>query len=211
MKSNIDLIKDSVDVLSGKWSDTIPTFFFYGILTQVLNEFLKMFLGFGSFIVQAGLFDVMYFALTAPMAVGIVIYSLAIVNGKEFYFGQIFEPYNNYLKTVGLILVLVLIIVGGLILFVIPGIILALIYSVSIYVLAEHPEISISDALKKSSELTKGYRTKLLLLGLIYTGLVILSAFTLFIGLLWLMPLFGITSANFYNELKRNQSVKKIS
>ncbi|MEE3035358.1 MAG: DUF975 family protein [Bacteroidota bacterium] len=209
MRSNIDLIKDSVEILSGKWSDVIPTFFFYAIIAQVSGDFLKLYLGFGLF--QAGLFDVMYFALTAPMSVGIIIYSLAIVNGKEFSFNQIFKPYDDYLKTLGLVFVLVLMIIGGFILFIIPGIIISLIYSMSLYVLAEEPEISIINALKKSSELTQGFRTKLFLLGLIYSGLAILSIFTLFIGLIWLMPLFGITSANFYNELKRNQSVKKIS
>ncbi len=209
MRSNIDLIKDSVEILSGKWSDVIPTFFFYAIIAQVSGDFLKLYLGFGLF--QGGLFDVMYFALTAPMSVGIIIYSLAIVNGKEFSFNQIFKPYDDYLKTLGLVFVLVLMIIGGFILFIIPGIIISLIYSMSLYVLAEEPEISIINALKKSSELTQGFRTKLFLLGLIYSGLAILSIFTLFIGLIWLMPLFGITSANFYNELKRNQSVKKIS
>ena len=84
MRSNIDLIKDSVEILSGKWSDVIPTFFFYAIIAQVSGDFLKLYLGFGLF--QGGLFDVMYFALTAPMSVGIIIYSLAIVNGKEFSF-----------------------------------------------------------------------------------------------------------------------------
>ena len=209
MRSNIDLIKDSVEILSGKWSDVIPTFFFYAIIAQVSGDFLKLYLGFGLF--QGGLFDVMYFALTAPMSVGIIIYSLAIVNGKEFSFNQIFKPYDDYLKTLGLVFVLVLMIIGGFILFIIPGIIISLIYSMSLYVLAEEPEISIINALKKSSELTQGFRTKLFLLGLIYSGLAILSIFTLFIGLIWLMPLFGITSANLYNELKRNQSVKKIS
>jgi len=209
VRSNIDLIKDSVEILSGKWSDVIPTFFFYAIIAQVSGDFLKLYLGFGLF--QGGLFDVMYFALTAPMSVGIIIYSLAIVNGKEFSFNQIFKPYDDYLKTLGLVFVLVLMIIGGFILFIIPGIIISLIYSMSLYVLAEEPEISIINALKKSSELTQGFRTKLFLLGLIYSGLAILSIFTLFIGLIWLMPLFGITSANFYNELKRNQSVKKIS
>ena len=75
----------------------------------------------------------------------------------------------------------------------------------------EDPQITIGEALRKSSELTKGYRTKLFLLGLIYTGLLILSVFTLFIGLIWLIPLFGITSANFYNDLKSSHRVKKIS
>lgn len=209
MRSNIDLIKDSIECLSGKWSDVIPTFFFYGILIQVFGEFFKLFLGFGPF--QRSIFDLAYFALTGPMSIGIIIYSLAVVNNQNFSFNQLFKPYDNYLNTIGLIFVLAVIIIGGFILFIVPGIIISLIYSMAPYVLAEEPEISIGDALKKSSELTKGYRTKLFLLGLIYAGLTIISVFTLFIGLIWLIPLFGITSANFYNDLKSSKRLKKIS
>ena len=209
MRSNLDLLKDSVDMLSGKWADVIPTFFFYGILTQVFSEFLKLFLLFGP--LQRGIFDLAYFALVAPMSVGIIIYSLAVVNKKDFSFNQLFNPYDDYLKTIGLIFVLSIIIIGGFVLFIIPGIILSLIFSMSLYIFAEDPQITIGEALRKSSELTRGYRTKLFLLGLIYTGLVILSVFTLFIGLIWLIPLFGITSANFYNDLKSSHRVKKIS
>ena len=209
MRSNLDLLRDSVDMLSGKWADVIPTFFFYGILTQVFSEFLKLYLGYGPF--QGVIFDIAYFALTAPMSVGIIIYSLAVINKKDFSFNLLFKPYDYYLKTIGLIFVLSIIIIGGFALFIIPGIILSLIFSMSLYIFAEDPRITIGEALRKSSELTKGYRTKLFLLGLIYAGLVILSVFTLFIGLIWLIPLFGITSANFYNDLKSTQRLKKIS
>jgi len=52
----------------------------------------------------------------------------------------------------------------------------------------------------------KGYKWKLFLLQLSFIGWMLLcTLFTLGIGYLWLGPYIGLSTANFYENLKKNQ------
>ena len=121
------------------------------------------------------LFLIWGFLINPALNVGLATFSLAIVRGKEINIKHLFKGFQFLSKSVAVGLLYLLIIIIGIVLFIIPGIILSLIFSMSLYIFAEEPQITIGEALQKSSELTKGYRTKLFLLGLIYAGLVILS------------------------------------
>ena len=68
--------------------------------------------------------------------------------------------------------------------------------------MADEPGISAIDAMKQSWEMTKGYKVKILLLGLSFIPWFILSVFTLFIGLLWLMPSMYTSFANLYLQMR---------
>jgi uncharacterized membrane protein len=77
-----------------------------------------------------------------------------------------------------------------------------------IFHLADDENISASDALKKSKEMMDGNKMKLFLLSLSFIGWALLSIFTLFIGLLWLIPYIQITMAKFYQDLKGEDESK---
>ncbi len=86
----------------------------------------------------------------------------------------------------------------------IPGIVAALSYSQAFYILAENPGIGALEAIRISKRMMYGYKGKLFLLYLSFIGWAILSALTLGIGYLWLIPYVSTTLANFYEEVKRN-------
>jgi uncharacterized membrane protein len=102
----------------------------------------------------------------------------------------------------------VLIVIAGFILFIIPGIYFSLKYSMCFFALVENPELSIGDALQRSSDLTKEDKQKLLLLYLLYFLIVILGFITL-IGWLWALPLIYVSNAKFYEYLKNKQQITK--
>ena len=87
-------------------------------------------------------------------------------------------------------------------LLIIPGIIKAISYSMSFYILAENQQIGVREALNISKRITMGYKGRIFMLWLSFIGWAILACVTFGIGFLWLMPYIQITFANLYKELK---------
>lgn len=90
-----------------------------------------------------------------------------------------------------------LIISLGTVLFIIPGIILAMAYSQSDYILAENPELKATEAMKKSREMMKGQKWSLFKLGLSFIGWIILAGIVP-AGMLLLSPYTEAADAAFY-------------
>jgi len=86
-------------------------------------------------------------------------------------------------------------------LLIIPGIIKALSYAMTPYILAENPGMGANEAITRSRELMDGYKADLFVLRLTFLGWDILAALTLNIGYLWLNPYKNAAEAAFYREL----------
>lgn len=65
------------------------------------------------------------------------------------------------------------------------------------------------EAIKKSSEMMRGYKTDYFLLQLSFIGWGFLCLFTFGIGFLWLSPYVKTSNAVFYRELKKIQEEEK--
>lgn len=89
-------------------------------------------------------------------------------------------------------------------LFLVPGIIKAISYSQAFFILAEYPDVSVTQALKISQKITKGYKADLFVLQLSFIGWVILCFATCGIGFIWLLPYIKTTNANAYKFLMKN-------
>ncbi len=94
-------------------------------------------------------------------------------------------------------------------LLVIPGIIKAIAYSQTFYILAEDPTISSEAAINKSMAMMDGHKMDYFVLMLSFIGWALLSILTLGIGFLFLMPYIQVTSANFYLNLKESGEGEK--
>ena len=86
--------------------------------------------------------------------------------------------------------------------FVIPGIVKTLSYSMSMYILAENKGKPALECIKESQEMTKGHKMELFVLGLSFFGWILLGSITLGIAYIWVLPYISATSANAYNSLK---------
>ena len=98
------------------------------------------------------------------------------------------------------ILVAVLVSLASL-LFVIPGIILALAYSMVAYLVVD-TDLSGIDAMKKSREMMKGYKWDYFVFNLSFIGWIILLPFTFCILAVWLVPYMTVAEAIYYDRLK---------
>lgn len=113
--------------------------------------------------------------------------------------------FSNYVHKVwGLFLMNLKIILWSLLL-IVPGLIMAYAYSMTPYILDEHPEIGAWDASKRSREMMKGHKLRLFWLDLSFIGWFLLSILTLGIGFLWLIPYNEVSRVAFYNDLKAQQ------
>lgn len=95
-------------------------------------------------------------------------------------------------------------------LFVIPGIIKAYSYSMSLYVLAENKGKKALECINESKAMTNGHKMDLFVLGLSFIGWGLLCAVTLGIACIWVVPYVSATMANAYNSLKPQVEVTPI-
>lgn len=80
-------------------------------------------------------------------------------------------------------------------------IIKSLLYSLTIYIAYDNPDMTAFELVDESARLMKGNRGKLFLLELSFIGWAILAIFTFGIGYLWLLPYMQVAFICFYEHL----------
>ena len=87
-------------------------------------------------------------------------------------------------------------------LFVIPGLIKAVSYSMTPYILHDNPELSPTEAIHRSRMMMQGHKFDYFWLLLSFIGWGVLCVFTAGIGFFWLLPYMETSAAAFYEEVK---------
>ena len=203
-----DLKEEALATLKGKWGSFVGLTFIYVLLyclASCWTEYRTIFQG-SSFTTLAMVFTVIGSILTIafiPMQFG---YAVAHLHSSRqdlpAEIGDLFFGYRRFWHVLGTMLLTMLAIIGGMILFVIPGIILAFAYAIVPLVLRDNPELSAVEVLQKSRMMMKGHKMDLFLLYLSFIGWAILCIFTLFIGYLWLAPYMQMTEVKFYEQIR---------
>ena len=186
--SNREILLDAWNSLSGYIGLAIGFSFLYGVITSF----------------AANLFYIPLLIISGPISLGYSIFTLNLVRKKNPQIGDMFAGFNFFEKAIGVYFLYTLIVLGGFILLIIPGIYWGLMYSQTYFILADNPNIKVTDALAKSKEMMNGSKLKLFLLQLLYLVLVILSIFTLCLGLIVIIPWIRVANAKFYEYLKNN-------
>jgi len=168
-----------------------------------------------------------YLPIIATLEFGMVSVYLAGYRGKEIGSGMLFGGFNDFKRVAGgmlwmwfWLLIWFIIPLAGIVFVVIKG----FAYMFVPYILLTQPDISATQALKRSVEMTQGYKGKmfgayilifaivvvafiiLYLLGLIpYLGIVFKVIYYIFsIACIAFLPLFeGLVGAAFYDEIER--------
>lgn len=190
-KDNIVLMRMARESLEGKWGLAIGTFLIYSLITGAA----------GSIGVSGSAVSLV---IGGPFMLGAATFSISLSRGKEARLEQIFQGFNRFTTAFVAYLLMVVFILLWMLLLIIPGIIAALSYSMTFYILSEDESIKAEDALKKSKAMMEGYKLKLFYLCLRFFLLAMLCILTLGIGFLWLIPFIHITMANFYDDIKTN-------
>ncbi|MBQ9261292.1 MAG: DUF975 family protein [Prevotella sp.] len=145
--------------------------------------------------------------LCLPLGWGFVVYFLNLIRNDNTDYERLFDGYKDFIR-IFLAEFLVNLATGiGMILLIIPGIIIGSGLVMTGFILKDDKEISAVDAMKKSWEMTDGHKGALVLLFLSFLGWIILSIFTLGIGMLFLYPYMQTALAHCYEDLKAEKGM----
>ena len=136
------------------------------------------------------------------LSLGMTSYFMKIARGEEPELTELFSKGNILLKVFVTSILVGLVVFGGTLLLVIPGIILAFGYTVVYYIYIDNPEIGITEVMKKSREMMKGHKWQYFCLMFSFIGWCLLLPFTLGLLAFWLIPYMGVTTALFYDSIK---------
>lgn len=146
--------------------------------------------------------------LGSVVSVGYSKFNLDLVDREnEPELNTLFGYFKNWKTAVGASLLQGLFILLGTLLFVIPGIIAIYNYAMLGFVLAENPELSAGEALRRSKEIMRGNRWRLFCLEMSFIGWGLLCVLTLGIGNLWLKPYQYASFAAFYREISGTERI----
>jgi len=183
------LMRQAQDALAGKWGLAISTFFVFSLLSVVSS--IVPFVGTVAGLIIAG-----------PFNLGLSLFTLNLARGREAKIDQIFEGFKNFSTAFAAYLLSGLFILLWSTLLIIPGIIAALSYSQTFFIIADDPSLRAMEAIDKSKAMMDGHKSRLFVLCLIFLGLSLLCLLTLGIGFFWLYPFMSVTLAKFYIDLK---------
>lgn len=132
---------------------------------------------------------------------------LAQHDGGEYKIPDLFSEFHRFGTGLAQLLLRFLYIFLWTLLFCIPGIIAAYRYAMTPFILVENPEMSASEAIKRSKELMHGHKWELFCMRLSFFGWHLLAALTLNVGNLALNPYLNAAEAAFYRKLTAQPEV----
>ena len=196
MKDNATIIKMSRESLKGKWGLAIGTTVVYMLIIGGIQVIPKAG-ALGSLII------------TGPLGLGLALFALTIVRNGEAKLNQLFEGFQNFGTALGAYLLTTLFTILWLLLLIVPGIVAAISYAQTLYILADNPNIGPMEAIDKSKAMMDGYKMQYFTMLLRFVGLLLLCILTLGVGIFWLVPFMQVTAATFYEELKAAQAANQ--
>lgn len=191
--------------LSGKWDKAIIATAIYLIITVGISQVVS--LPFSSSIAGSGSASFLWTVLCFPLLWGFAVFFLNIIREKKIDWDSIFDGYKNgeWKRIGGTYLLYYIYVILWMLLLIIPGIIKAISYSMTPFILQDDPTISGNAAIEKSMRMMDGHKMDLFWLFLSFIGWIILSIMTFGIGFILLEPYINTSVAHFYEDLKEQQ------
>lgn len=164
------------------------------------TDFLSI--GFSYFGKVWGVFGNMLLKMIVPVVLVIIFVAIFMVGvGGSIYGMAMLSMYNTPASTSAGFGGLAIVGFIGYIASIIYAIVKGYLYSLSYYVLYDNPDMSGKEIVQTSEDMMRGNRWSFFWLGLTFIGWMILSMFTLYIGLLWLIPYIMVSFVCFYEAL----------
>lgn len=167
---------------------------------------------------MARLLDLLLSAVEAVIGAGFVIFTLRTIDGSGASYWNLFDGFAMFFRIIWLYIVEGIFIFLWAMLFVFPGIIAMYRYRMAIYLLLEHPEMSVMDCIRESKRLMKGHKWELFVFDLSFIGWALLIGFvdgfgaslgiTLlgvsvlgYVGYVFLLPYMDLSYSLYYRQL----------
>ena len=122
------------------------------------------------------LIDVLLHLALSVVSVGFSIFTLNTIRQNAPDFGNLLDGFVMMPRLLWLLILEALFIMLWSFLFVIPGIVAAYRYSLAVYIMIDHPELSAMDCIRESKRMTYGYKAQLFKLDLSFILWLLLSS-----------------------------------
>ena len=176
----------------------------YGSLMQYIYDYDSLIQYISTAMPAVGVYSLLALMLSlAATAVNFVLtlghlkFYTDVCNNKA-KFSTLFSHFRIFFKAFGLILFMRLFIFLWSLLLYIPGIIAYYRYSMAPYLMAQHPEMGIREAVNESKRLMAGHKGRLFCLNMSFLGWVLLCVLAFCIGYLLLLPYTQASFVAFY-------------
>ncbi|MFW5914084.1 MAG: DUF975 family protein [Bacillota bacterium] len=151
--------------------------------------------------------------LYIPMTVGFAHFFIRFEKDPDTPYDAVLKGYKdgNFFRSLGRLLQMIIFIYVWMLFLVVPGVIKALAYAMTPFILADDDfKDSNEDPITISRKMMNGYKAELFVLFLSFIGWMILGALTLHIlTVLYVLPYFYQTLALFYKKVKEDYNERK--
>ena len=173
--------------------------------SEDFQTFLAIFLSvMGIIIVVALVVSLVYLFIGSIVELGYSKFNLKLIDMQEATLNDLFDYFRHWkVAIISRLLRSVYTFLWSL-LFIIPGIIASYSYAMTSYILAEHPEMSASEAIEISKKIMDGNKWRFFCLQLSFIGWDLLCIFSCGIGNLFLTPYKQVAYAGFYRDVSHN-------
>ena len=143
------------------------------------------------------------------LSAGFVLYCMAVRRGERAEFLTLFDGFSFVGKLIGLNLLMYLFIALWSMLLVVPGIIAAYRYRMALYLLLDHPEMSVMQCIRESKRMMKGHKGELFVMDLSFLGWAILESIPVFgyAVQVWTTPYISMSYVLYYEALRGAETV----
>ncbi len=202
--NRVELKTKAKNILKGNWGQAISLLLLYGLISFgsgiVVDLISEMFHLTGQ--TSAILGDIVNVVVSAFFTLGTTSFYLKLSRGEEVTYKELFSKTDMFVVALLAIVLISIFTTLWTLLLIIPGIIAAINYSQTYYILIDDQDKNAYDAIKASKEIMNGHKWDYFVLILSFTGWMVLATLTLGIGFIWLVPYMQVTLANFYDSIK---------
>ena len=157
----------------------------------------------------AGVMGLVSFIIGGVVELGYAKFLLKQYNHQQLQFSDLFSQFDRFSTGFAQKFLRILYTMLWALLFIIPGIVKALSYAMTPFILEEHPEMTASEAISASRKMMDGHKMDLFILGLTFIGWQILACLTCGIGFLFLNPYMNAAYAVFYRDISGQRQEKR--
>lgn len=156
------------------------------------------------------LIDVLLHLALSVVSVGFTIFTLNTVRKNAPDFGNLLDGFGMMPRLLWLLILEALFVMLWSCLFVVPGIVAAYRYSLAVYIMIDHPELSAMDCIRESKRMTQGYKAQLFRLDLSFLLWLLLSSLPVvgYAVQVILTPYMETARALYYEQIRAAQGIE---
>ena len=183
------------------WQSELTAYFpFLQKIADVMNQGIPI--GRFTFSLRGGVIGLAAFLIGGVLQLGYAEFLLKQHDGEQADFNLLFSKFDAFGTGFAQRFLRGLYTTLWSLLFIIPGIIKGYAYAMTPFILAEHPNLTASQAIKLSEQMMDGHKSELFILELSFIGWALLAALTMNLGNIFLNPYQNAAHAAFYRQLQ---------